>query len=580
MFCENCGTRLGDGELFCSNCGARVNAAPQNPAPAVNSAPQYNPAPQQPYAPQEQVYAAPQQTYAPQFGAQNEPKPKKKKSKKPIIISAVALVLVAAFVVVAFATGLFGGGDKVVAGMEKKSLHNAIDTFHEIVDVKALTEGGTYTLSLEPGEYLKSLMSSQGLDLSWLSGASVEFATDHKDGAFAASVGLSLNGTRIADLNAVVDMDNGLLLLNLGDLADGYVSFSIDSLTSSLSNALSGLNLGSFDLDEISPMLSGSLPDIDIEKVLTLIEKYYVIAFNALDDPVESSGTFSANGVSQSCTVYTMTITQKSVYQVAKKVLESVVDDAEIKALLRDFYPMIQEYLAGYADYLDFDVNDFESVYSYLRNILKSYLDQFDSVAGEVSDETLAVIEDYAADGAIVGRRITVGGHEILFGNAHDGDRYGTEFAVDGVCYLLGSGTSKGSVLNGELQILSRNTYLATVKVIDFDYSKNTGSFEIQISSGAANALGVDSTVSAVLSALTFKINFTESQMTFDVDIAGQSALKASLTQSDARSLSFSMSGEQKDIQSWASSINLTELLNRLKSAGIPAEYFSSLNIR
>ena len=27
MFCEQCGTKLGEGDLFCMNCGARVTAA-------------------------------------------------------------------------------------------------------------------------------------------------------------------------------------------------------------------------------------------------------------------------------------------------------------------------------------------------------------------------------------------------------------------------------------------------------------------------------------------------------------------------------------------------------------------------
>ena len=577
MFCENCGSRLQDGERFCSNCGSPVKAAAQQPAapqpapqpvapPQPVVPPEYQ-QPRRPAAPQYQApqYQAPQQpapqyqpapqNYAPQFGAQPEQKPKKKK-RTGILVAGIALVLVAAFVVTAIATGLFGGGNKGVVGLEKKSLRSMIDTYHEVVDVDALTDGATYTIELEPGEYLKTFATSQGIDLSWLNSATVELVTDIDDGAYGVGMNLSLNGVEIVSLSGLIDTVSGQILMDLGDLADG---------------------LGSYDFSQYLSAISGSMPDIDEDEITDLIEKYYGIILDALDEPEESKGTFTANGVSESCTVYTLNITQKSVYKVAKKVLEKVVDDGDIKSLLKKIYPSIVSQFADYGKYLDVDINDFDEVYSYLRTTLKSYLSQFDQIEQYATDETVITLEDYASGGKIIGRVITVQGHEILFGNAHDGDRFGTELTVDGTSYLLGIGTYKGSVVNGEMSIYYRDTAMATVKVTDYDYDKHSGVFEITLPSDVWYMITRNKQMSTLLSTLSLRVNVSDSKSTFDVIFGGQSALKATVTKSSAHSVNISKSGTAKDIQTWASSIDLSALLDRLKRAGVPDSLLSGL---
>ena len=85
MFCHNCGAQMPDGVKFCTNCGQKLYEEPQN---EVQAQPQPQAQPQQPYTqPQAQVQPQP---YYPQG---YYPVPPKKKSKAPLVVLLVCLMV-------------------------------------------------------------------------------------------------------------------------------------------------------------------------------------------------------------------------------------------------------------------------------------------------------------------------------------------------------------------------------------------------------------------------------------------------------------------------------------------------------
>ena len=85
MFCHNCGAQMPDGVKFCTNCGQKLYEEPQN---EVKAQPQPQAQPQQPYTqPQAQVQPQP---YYPQG---YYPVPPKKKSKAPLVVLLVCLMV-------------------------------------------------------------------------------------------------------------------------------------------------------------------------------------------------------------------------------------------------------------------------------------------------------------------------------------------------------------------------------------------------------------------------------------------------------------------------------------------------------
>ncbi len=139
MFCNNCGTKIEDGDMFCSNCGTPVPQAAPVPQPV---APQPEPVYQQPVAPApEPVYQQPMQPQMapgmqpqmapgmqpqmvpgmqPQMAPGKPPKaPKEKKKKKksvlPIILLFILLVAaVGGGVLFFFRSQLFAASMKMV----------------------------------------------------------------------------------------------------------------------------------------------------------------------------------------------------------------------------------------------------------------------------------------------------------------------------------------------------------------------------------------------------------------------------------------------------------------------------------
>ena len=610
MFCENCGTRLNDGERFCSNCGSPVVPAQQNTAapaapqaqpaasyaPAEPASPYAQPAspyeqpaspyeqpaspygqpaasyeqPAAPYAPQVQNGAY---NYAPQFNPQPQPKAKSSKKRTGILIGAIALVLVAAFVVTAFATGLFGSKDSGVAALEKKSLRGAINAYHEIVDTDALEDGATYTVSLKPGTYLKSLAAAQGLDLTWLNNAKIELATDNDDDTVAAQVKLVLNDTDIFRGAFSLDAESGEVLLDLGDLADGVAQVNLYELTSGLSSSSYS------SMMNLLESYSSSFNFESVDKILDLSEKYYGIVINAMGEAQEADGTLTANGVSQSCKTYTLNVTQRTLLDIVKAVLNSVADDGDIKSLLKDNYDV-------FAQSMGTEDMDFDEWYSQMRTAVKQYSEQADAYADQFTDETLFTLVDYVSDGGIIGRRFTMGSSslyflsastDVFFGLAQDGDRFGAELTVNGETYMTGSGAKNGSTVNGTFQIYYDDMQLFDVELIDYDTEKYTGAVTLSLSSGAWNMLSGNRTLASALGAATLRFDFTESGTNLDVQIASQSLFEASVTRSAKQSISINGSSAVTDLEAWSSSIDTVALIQHLAEAGVPQEFLQSM---
>ena len=569
MFCENCGNKLADGERFCANCGSPVAAAPQNSGiPAPNNAPamndSYYPVNAQPqYAPQ----SAPQPQYAPHFDVQQQKPPKKPANKKVIIgVIAAAVAAVAAFVIIALATGLFSGKPKDdIASLEKASISNVFETYGEKLDPKSAIENGALSLKLEPGQALKTLLSSQGVDISWLNDLKLDIATDMNGNTIGERARLTLNGTELATLEMFIDMDNGTLLMGLDGLSDSYVKMDFAEM-SGLSS-MSGLmeSLKSFNLDDY---------DLDLDKIFDVAEKYYAMIFEELDNVEKADGVFTANGVSQNCTVLTANVTQRQFYSIIKKILVAVKDDSDIKSLVKDVFD-------GYGDSLSAYGVTFDALYSEMQSSIQMAIDEFEGYDQYVTDDTMLSIVDYAADGEIIGRDIKLSGFgsdpfEIFFGNAKSDGKFGTELTVNGVTYLSGSGTVDGAKLTGALQLAYGGRVLGTLTLTDFDYQENIGTMEIALSQDVWREM-VGSSTASVLSSASLKITLTDSETVFDVMIGGMSALKATATEGAKESVAVDSGKAAVDVESWSSTLDLTAIYNRLQSAGVPMEMLSSL---
>ena len=515
MFCENCGSAVAENERFCGNCGAPV-------------APPFQ-----------------QQGFAPQFN-QTAPAPKSKKKAGVVIIACVAVVLVAAIVVGA----IMMFAPKSMAALEKESFRKMISSFVSFTNIDSMMKDSAYSIEVEPGDYLIDMIGGSSVDLSWLDTVGLDVATNISDKEYGYEAKLSLNGKEIATIDAVFDVDKKIMKLMLDGLSDSVCVYD-------MSESVSSVSIG---------VLASR---VDVNKAVKVLEKYYDMALEYLKDATDSKGTFDAGGVVQSCKIYTADLSEKQLKELAQKILESALNDSDIKDIVDSLYD------AGMLDQYN-NYSGSSEFYEDFQENIREALDNLKDEMSDASDDTAFTLVDYVSGNEIIGRKIITYSdgskdNEIVFGNAHDGNKFGTVVSVNGTDYLVGSGTQNGTKINGEMHVYSDGSdEIVTIGFVDYDYSKDAGEIDLSLSKEGWYLLTHNSSTSRDLSLSTLKITMGGNTETLDFVIGNESLFKATISKGNSRKIKIDNKLPQVDYNDWADTLDTSELLERLEDAGVP----------
>lgn len=601
MFCGKCGHQMPDGQRFCDNCGAPTDLSPSETmkqsdmpentndfdyryeseetqvlggqnvpqdmygseetqvlsdynAPQPNaSQPPYMP-PQQAYTPQQPINNPQQpynpQGYMPQYGYQ--PAQPQKKSKKPLVIGIIAAVVVLCVVLGAlFLPKLFMSDKDRMHSLEKEAVHEALNTYKNAVEESGLQKG-TVALDIEPGQYLADLAKNQGVDISWLKKAKITTTTDSKDNVNASRVRLSLNDTEVACLDLLTDSKTNTSLIGLDGLAPGY---------------------GKIDQNAIRASITG-LTSIDNEKATALIEKYFAMAVDSIENVKKTSEEITAAGVTEKVTVYTAAISERQSLEIGKKVLTAALDDAEVKAFLEKAYPTLSS-MVGTGS------SGFEEFY---QNYQNSINDQLRDITGQLTgagDDAVMLLTEYVSHDKITGIKVSMPqeGSEYSAVFALKGTDFGAQVTVNGETVLTGTGSGNifTASVNGDFRVYVNGSVYANIKLTDYNLKEFKGTVEISLTKDAWSYIVIDSSTAAMLSTASLKIDMAKEKSTLDAVVAGQSFVKASVTKPEPEKLSFDTNVDSVDASEWSQTINYSELMKRLADAGVPADFIRSM---
>ena len=622
MFCGKCGHQMPDGQRFCDNCGAPTDYSPaetmqqsditektNNPDHLYESeetqvlggydapqnmyeseetqvlsdydAPQsmygseetqvlsdydapQSYAPPQPYVSQQQTYAPQQptvnpqqpyqqpidprqQSFAPQYGYQ--PAQPKKSGKKPLIIGAIAAAVILVIVLaVLFLPKLFMSDKDRMHSLEKSTVHESLASLSNADFVQE--SNGSVELDVVPGQFLADLAKDQGVDISWLKDAKITTTTDSKDGAQATRFRLTLNNTEIACLDMLIDSKTNTSLIGLEGLTKSY---------------------GKIDLNAINTSIMG-ISGIDKEKATGLIEKYFAMTVDSIDDVKKTGEDVTAEGITEKVTVYTATVSERQALAIGKKVLTAALEDTDLKAFLEQVYPILAPSSgAGFDSFEDFYTNFKDE----LNNSIKQITDQ----EATATDNAVLILTEYVSHDKITGVKVSLPqeDREISVIFAIKGNSFGAQAAVDGETFLTGSGTIKGSVINGDFRIIAEETNYASVKLTDFNRKEFTGTVELSLTKDAWDGVTHNSSLSPILATAALKLEFSKGKVAVDVNVASQSFVTATISKSKPEQLSFDTNVTTVDISEWSSTIDTTELLKRLTDAGAPASFIQNI---
>ncbi|MCR5507350.1 MAG: zinc-ribbon domain-containing protein [Lachnospiraceae bacterium] len=478
MFCTNCGTQLKDGSKFCHKCGARygddaadqaVNAADNTSAPADSPVNEANTAPvsetpvQDAAAPEgaegtgtseektsffdqttdngAAADTASQDGYDTYFAPNYEPK--KKGSRKFLIIGAIAAAVVVALVCF-FCSNTFKRTfykpAKYYEYVEKKNAHRNLDQVAAWLELAGLDGKENKTMGTEDSfqltvsdDILDSISDIAGEDLDFLKEISFSGQSTIYDDKLSGNLNLQLGSTQIVAINAISDAGEDTVYLRIPEISDDYLGFRVDNLEEMVGGRPSYDSFNEEDplayMDVINKLPQAA-------KLTKLASKYSDIVFENMDDVKKSKDTFEADGVKQKCWVLTVKYDYKDLKKLGKTLAAEIKKDKDLESIVKDL-----------AESMDYDGDE---AWDELVEASEELEDALPYLAGL----KMKVYVD--GKGHVIGREIT-GGEDydeltVKYGRAIHGREFGAVFSadIDGDGVMIeGSGKKSGQNYSG-----------------------------------------------------------------------------------------------------------------------------------
>ena len=510
---------------------------------------------------------------------------------KKAVVTAMGASLVVSGSSTVFAAGSYQETEKTALANVVSKLPEAWDGYLENYQKACKGTKGTFTLTVEDtGRALAGALMG-GTDVSWLQSITFDSDITIKDGVEAIVGGLLLNDTKLCDLNFYMDLANMVEYIQIPELSDGYISAPIEgTVTTSEGVAENSQEIMSTYMNALSD-LSSALPDSDT--LGTLLDRYGNIIIDNIEDGSSVEESVSVDGISEDCTVYEGTVSEKAVTAMAEGILTAAKDDAEIKGLFEQW--------AG--------ASDGEDQYQQFEDAVADALDSIGSADGEVSEDPVFSSKVWVnADNKIVGREFAViDGAEttpvFTWKAPSDGDTSALLLEItaeDSSLTLTGSGTTSDGLLNGDYIFAIDGTEAADINVENLEtkpekagYYNGTLNVTFPVAEAdAANTDGESEAASNPLAGFGIVINLKSDASTdsssIGLTVTTSGAPIATLTISggygdgvdipDLTSLDKTYDGsDDAAMTEYVANINWDTFLANIKAAGVPDELATQL---
>ena len=510
---------------------------------------------------------------------------------KKAVVTAMGASLVVSGSSTVFAASSYKETEKTALANVVSELPGAWDDYLENYQKSCEGTKGTFTLTVEDtGRALAGALMG-GTDVSWLQSITFDSDITIKDGVEAIVGGLLLNDTKLCDLNFYMDLANMVEYIQIPELSDGYISAPIEgTVTTSEGVAENSQEIMSTYMNALSD-LSSALPDS--ETLGTLLDRYGNIIIDHIEEGSSVEESVSVDGLSEDCTAYEGTVSEKAVTAMAEGILTAAKDDAEIKGLFEQW--------AG--------ASNGEDQYQQFEDAVADALDSIGSADGEVSEDPVFSSKVWVnADNKIVGREFAViDGAEttpvFTWKAPSDGDTSALLLEItaeDSSLTLTGSGTTSDGLLNGDYIFAIDGTEAADINVENLEtkpekagYYNGTLNVTFPVAEAdAANTDGESEAASNPLAGFGLVINLKSDASTdsssIGLTVTTSGAPIATLTISDGygdgvdipdlTSLDKTYDGsDDAAMTEYVANINWDTFLANIKAAGVPDELATQL---
>ena len=474
MFCKNCGAEVKEGLKFCGNCGQQLEETKQTESVVQEKINVEDTGAYGATADLQQVGYEP---------VQEEP-PKKKRGKKPLIITLALIVVlgVAGFclkdTIVAWAMKLAPAKTQLKYTYSSNAEDIAEDIETNIADYEdnLQTEGGMKgSISIDlTDDAIDLIEAASGIEgLSKLNNASIDVETSVKDEKMGTFMDLNIAGEKLLSGEVYMDMEEGTMAVNIPEFDNGALIIDMNEYYSEM-----GMDMAAYS-QMSSDLMKTIIPKEGVLK--KLLPKYIEICFAEIEEVEKNSETLKIAGVSQKAKAIKSEIDGEAVLKMAEAVLKEAKKDDDIKEYLEQLMDGL--YDMGYIYYSWSDIED-----SYDEGI-ESALEELEEVDPDdvMNGESIYVTTWVDSSFNILAIEVSLADDYNLFmGKATDGDKVGYELVVESYGYemlsIVGEGKQKDDKLTAEFVASVEGEEYLYVDVENFQASKEAISGTVTLS--------------------------------------------------------------------------------------------------
>lgn len=339
--CPNCGHELNDGERYCPACGAMCPAdapLPQDPAdgPELQSAPPVSGGEETPVVP-----AAPAVPESPLYASAQEPTPEapRPKSKKGIILGAVAAVAVVCVAVGGFLLGRGGGPTGTPAQRFASVLTGGVDQCFDQLDKavagqkEALTSGDVVITAQGGGETVAP----------YLEGSSIGIQMNMGKDSYLLGMDFTFKNTPI--VSGILTYEDGVLGLCVPELADNWYTLDLEKYMETYGGGMS-----------VPDMAQLMAPKYPTKAIRAAVDHYLGIFLSAAkdDNVTVETGTYTLalSGEKREGEIYRFQPTAADLEEMFLALADALEHDTLIHDVI-DQYPGAYSYTTYYGEELD-----------------------------------------------------------------------------------------------------------------------------------------------------------------------------------------------------------------------------------
>lgn len=378
---------------------------------------------------------------------------------------------------------------------------------------------------------------------------------------------LGLNDQKIVTLNMLMNMAKSIVYVSAPGLNDSWLKFDAGAVMPNGSAA------GMMGSAATVGVLAKALPDA--ETLTRVLNRYLDLVLPELKNVEQTSAAVDAGGLRQECTALTLKIYEADALAIAKAVLNTAKDDADLKKIIENMALAMEE-MSG-------QEMGAEEAYAEFKEGITDALAELNSITETDTENPITLVTYVDKNHNIIGMKLSMPGYGnrgmAYYYTITQGDKTGFDMGVldsqttDEYDFRIsGSGFKRAGKDHGDYTLTIDGKEYISVAIRDMDAESGTlilSPTETMVYDLGLNALPFKN--------LALQIKLDAAGVALNVLSDGNTLLGLELKASESAGPNLSVPSNATDamdssaMQAWAENLDLTTVLDNLEKAGVPS---------